>query len=821
MSELNSIAKKWQKRWEQKKIFKNDDSTDKEKFYCLEMYPYPSGALHMGHLRNYSIGDSLARFKRMQGFNVLYPMGYDSFGMPAENAAIKNKINPREWTDSNIKNMQKQQKEMGLSYDWDRFLYSHDPEYFKWNQWVFLKLIEKGLAYKKESNVNWCNDCKTVLANEQVEQGKCWRCHNIVEEKSLEQWFYKITEYADELLTCIDSLKWPEQVKTMQRNWIGKSHGTEIEFQIDNSPENVNIFTTRPDTLFGVTFMVFAPEHPIIQKLIKGTEHEEEFNKFFSEVKTEDKFERANENSEKKGMFTGLYAINPINSEKVPIYVGNFVIYEYGGGAVMAVPAHDQRDFLFAKMHNIPIKVVIQPKEIELTEENMKEAYTGPGVMVNSEEFDGITWEEGKVKVTEKLEEISKGEKVTNFKIRDWLISRQRYWGTPIPIIYCDECGTVPVPIEDLPVKLPEDVEFTGQGNPLLTSKSFVNCKCPKCGKDAKRETDTMDTFVDSSWYFIRYCSPKEDKVPFDTAKVNYWMPVSQYIGGIEHAVMHLLYARFYTKALRDLGLHDIDEPFERLLCQGMVIKDGAKMSKSLGNVVDPQGIFDKFGPDTARLFILAAAAPDKELDWNDSGVNGIYKFLKRVINMSENINAEEADDKLLNKLNRTIRSVTSYIENFENNKAVVSIYSYVDYLQRYDQIPKQAYETLLLLLSPFTPHVCEELWEKIGNEAFISVQEWPKFDEDKINDEIEKEEQVIEKTVSDIRNILQLVKEQPKKLFLYCIPPEKKLFEDNKAVLGKVGLEVNIFAVNDKDKYDPQNKTGKAKPGKPAIYLE
>lgn len=822
MAEFQGLDKKWQTRWEESNIFKVEKDSNKEKFYCLEMYPYPSGSgLHMGHLRNYSIGDCLARFKRMKGFNVIYPMGYDSFGLPAENAAIKNKTDPKEWTNNNMKTMMEQQKDMGLSYDWSRMIFSHDPDYYKWNQWLFLKFLEKGLAYKKESLVNWCDDCNTVLANEQVEQGKCWRCKSEVEQKELDQWFYKIREYAEELLNDLEKVKWPERVKVMQRNWIGKSHGTDINFKIKDSDFELTIFTTRPDTLYGVTFMVFAPEHPKVKEWVKGTKYEEEFNKFYEEVMKEDKFERTSEESEKKGMFIGKYAINPINNEEVPVYVGNFVVYEYGGGAVMAVPAHDQRDFDFAKKHDIPVKVVIQPDAFELSEEKMSRAFIEDGTLVNSAEFDGENNRDALDSISRKLEEIGKGKKTINYKLRDWLISRQRYWGTPIPIIYCDKCGTVPVPYEQLPVKLPEDVEFTGKGNPLETSKDFVNCKCPKCQGYARRETDTMDTFIDSSWYFMRFCCPKETELPVNKDAINYWMPVDQYIGGIEHAILHLLYARFFTKAMRDLGLHKIDEPFTRLLCQGMVLKDGEVMSKSKGNIVDPRDISKKYGPDTARLFILFSASPQKELDWSDKGVNGVFKFLNKVFNMHKIVDSVELDDRLANKLNRTIKIVTDSINNFENNKAVVALYSYVDYLARYEKVPKEAYEKLVLLMAPFTPHICEELWEKSGHKDFVSLEKWPDVDESKINEQIEKEENLLENTLSDIRNVLNLVKNDPKKIYLYTIPPEKKIFEDNKRLIEKIGLECEIFAVNDSDKYDPQGKAKKAKPGKPAIFLE
>lgn len=822
MVDFNKIAKKWQKKWEEKGIFKVKEDPKKKKFYCLEMYPYPSATLHMGHLRNYSIGDCLARYKRMQGFNVLYPMGYDSFGLPAENAAIKHKVDPGKWTSDNIISIKKQQKSMGLSYDWSREISSMDPDYYRWNQWIFLKFFEKGLAYKKESYVNWCNSCDTVLANEQVEQGKCWRCHNEVIEKSLEQWFFKIRNYAEELLTYLDKIEWPEKVKIMQRNWIGKSHGTEIDFSIKDTNEIIPIFTTRIDTIFGVTFMVFAPEHPLVKKWVKGTKYEKDFEKFFKEVRKESKFERTSEKSEKKGMFIGKYAINPINNEEVPIYISNFVVYEYGAGAVMGVPAHDQRDFDFAKKYNLQIKIVIQSDSYEIKEGKMTKAYLEDGHLVHSEEFNDMNNREAIGEISKKLEKSGKGKRIVNFKLRDWLISRQRYWGTPIPIIYCGKCGIVPVPYEDLPVKLPKTVKFTGSGNPLETSKDFVNCKCPKCKGEGRRETDTMDTFVDSSWYFMRYCSPEENKLPFDKKSVNYWMPVDQYIGGIEHAVMHLLYARFFTKALRDLGLHKANEPFSRMLCQGMVIKDGAKMSKSLGNIVDPTEIISKYGPDTGRLFILFAASPEKELEWNDKNINGVYRLINKIFSMHEKIVNTKGDDRISNKMHRTIKAVTENIDNFGYNKAVVNLYAYVDYLNRFEKIPKEAFETLLLLLVPFTPHLCEELWSKLGNKGFISLEKWPKFDSKKINDQFEKEETLIESTVADTRNVLNLIKIKAKKVYLYVIPKEKEIFLQNKSLFEKeIGLEFEVYAVNDKNKYDPQGKAKKAKPEKAAIFIE
>ena len=791
MADFNQIAAKWQKKWEEEGIFKVTEDPKKKKYYALEMYPYPSATLHMGHLRNYSIGDCFARYKRMSGFNVLYPMGYDSFGLPAENAAIKNKIDPAKWTLQNIKTIKEQQKRMGLSYDWSREVSSMDENYYRWNQWIFLQFYNKGLAYKKSSYVNFCPKCSTVLANEQVHDGKCWRCDSIVEQKELEQWFFKIREYAEELLRDLDKLEWPERVKVMQKNWIGRSEGTIINFEIKNTKEAIPIFTTRADTIYGVTFMVFAPEHPLIKKWVKGTKYEKEFEKFLKEAQMESTIERTSAEVEKKGMFIGKHAVNPMTNEEVPVYVGNFVVYEYGAGAVMAVPAHDQRDFEFAKRYKIPVKIVIMPDAYEINAEKMSRAYLEDGHLVNSQEFNGTNNKEAIKEIAEKLKKTGKGGPTINYKLRDWLISRQRYWGTPIPIVYCDKCGIVPVPENDLPVMLPKDAEFTGSGNPLETSKSFVEIKCPKCKGKAKRETDTMDTFVDSSWYFMRYCSPKENKLPFIKKAIDYWMPVDQYIGGIEHAIMHLLYARFFTKALRDLKLHSIDEPFTRLLCQGMVIKDGAKMSKSLGNVVDPNVIMDKYGPDTARLFILFTALPEKELEWSDQGVSGSFRFLNRVYNLAEEMPAFSKETKLTNKdrhiisnLHKTIKKVTEFVEEFKLSLAIGAIFEFVNALYKYRetevnrQIYNEALNNLALLLSPFCPHTAEEVWEKIGNKPFISLEKWPRYDETKIDKKAEASEELIHSTISDISNVLKLIKiEKPKKITLIVSQKWKYLF--------------------------------------------
>lgn len=780
------IESHWQRLWEEHKNYKAKKDENKEKFYCLEMFPYPSGKIHMGHVRNYAIGDVVARYKMMKGFNVIHPMGWDAFGLPAENAAIKNKIHPAKWTYSNIEFMKEQLKKLGLSYDWDREIATCDPEYYKWEQLVFTKMFEKGLVYNKTSNVNWCNDCKTVLANEQVEEGKCWRCGSDVEIKELDGWFFKISEYAEELLDYTYKLKgWPEKVLTMQRNWIGKSHGARILFPVVGFDTSIEVFTTRPDTVFGATFMLLAPEHPLAKKLIAGTEKEQEGLKFINDILKEDKISRMADDKEKKGFFTGKYAKNPMTNEQIPIYLGNYVLMDYGTGAIMAVPAHDQRDFDFAKAYNLPIRVVIQPEGDNLNAETIEEAYPGDGYLVNSGEFNGLDVETGKKKITEYLKEKNLGEETINFRIKDWGISRQRYWGAPIPVVYCEKCGVVPVKEEELPVKLPLDVEFTGTGNPLETVEEFVNTKCPKCSAPAKRETDTMDTFVESSWYFIRFCSPQCETAPFDKDEANYWMPVDQYIGGVEHAIMHLLYARFYTKILRDLGFINVDEPFQNLLTQGMVCKETykcpihgwlfpeqvengkcsicgseievgrvEKMSKSKNNIVDPDNLIKEYGADTARLFSLFAAPPDRDLEWSDQGVEGCYRFINRIFRLitrnSEicktklNGKKEESDitKELEYNLHSTIKKVTGDIEIFHLNTAVAACMEFTNNLYQMENKIKtetekalfaESVKTLLIMLTPFIPHVCEELWKITGNKTFVSDQKWPEYDEKKI----------------------------------------------------------------------------------------
>ncbi len=744
------IEKKWQKIWKETNAFAVSEDPNKKKYYVLEMFPYPSGNLHMGHVRNYSIGDVVARFKKMQGFNVLHPMGFDAFGMPAENAAIKNGTPPAEWTYSNIENMTKQQEALGLSYDWDRKVMTCREDYYKHMQKLFEIFYKRGLAYKKEAKVNWCDGCHTVLANEQVEDGKCWRCKTTVVKKDLSQWFLKITDYADRLLADLDHMPgWPERVKTMQRNWIGRSVGTEFSFKVEGMDDVIPVYTTRVDTVYGVTYMVLAPEHPLVEKLIAGNPEKEKIEEFINTVKNENDIERTSEASEKLGMFTGSYAIHPLTGARVPIWIANYVLYEYGTGAVMAVPTHDERDFAFAKKYDLPMKLVVQNKAGDLDLSTMETAYHADGILVNSEEFNGMTSAEGRDAITKKFEEMGIGRGKVNYRLRDWLISRQRYWGCPIPVINCPHCGPVLVPDEDLPVRLPEDVDFVaGALSPLQTSESFYHCKCPKCGADALRETDTMDTFMDSSWYFIRYADPHNEKDPFDTDKANYWMPVDQYIGGIEHAILHLLYSRFFMKVLQDEGMVDYSEPFTNLLCQGMVLKDGGKMSKSVGNVVSPEEIVAKYGADTARLFILFAAPPEKDLGWSDQGVEGSYRFLKRVwaitgryLDLKKTEGALSEDEKdLRRRLHMTIAKVTSDLDGrFNFNTAISSVMELVNamyaYAEKHDEIEaafgKEILRALLILLAPFVPHITEELWQMLG-ETEKSVHEavWPSVDE-------------------------------------------------------------------------------------------
>jgi leucyl-tRNA synthetase len=745
------IELKWQKFWEESKTFKAAEDRSDPKYYLLEMFPYPSGRIHMGHVRNYSIGDVVGRFKRMRGYNVLHPMGWDAFGMPAENAAIQNRSHPAKWTYENIAYMRGQLKQLGLSYDWDREIATCDLDYYRWEQKIFLEMFSRGLAYKKTSFVNWCPKCETVLANEQVEDGGCWRCSSDVRQKELDQWFFRITDYAEELLEWTDKLPgWPERVLVMQRNWIGKSFGCEINFPLEGSPEFVKVFTTRQDTVFGATFMSLAPDHPLVSH-VTTAERKAAVEAFIEQFVKNEHSRRTADDFEKEGVFTGSYCINPLTGVRMPVYLANFVLMDYGTGAVMAVPTHDQRDFEFALKYSLPLQVVIQPEGMPLHASAMTEAYIEPGILCNSGRFDGMPSEAAKEALADYLQAEGIGTKTVNYRLRDWGISRQRYWGNPIPVIYCDACGVVPVPEKDLPVTLPVDVEFTGEGgSPLARLESFVNISCPVCGAVGRRETDTMDTFVQSSWYFLRYCCPDFKDAPLDRGRVDKWMSVDQYIGGIEHAVMHLLYARFFTKALRDMGYISCDEPFINLLTQGMVIKDGAKMSKSKGNVVDPDALIRKYGADTARLFSLFAAPPEKDLDWSDQGVDGSYRFLNRVWKLvhdklelvsgagaieSSSLTLEER--ALRRSVHKTIRKVTEDIEErFHFNTAIAAIMELLNTLQstelstpHFAAVMKEALESLVKLLAPFVPHISEELWQRLGHAEHLSSVTWPEYD--------------------------------------------------------------------------------------------
>lgn len=751
--EFKEIEAKWQKYWEENDTFRTTEDPNRKKYYVLEMFPYPSGKLHMGHVRNYSITDVIARCKSMQGYNVLHPIGFDSFGLPAENAAIQHGVEPAKWTWDNIHEMERQLRTLGFSYDWDREVQTCSPDYYRWMQWIFIQFYKKGLAYKKENPVNWCPSCQTVLANEQVVDGCCERCKTPVGKKNISQWYLKITDYAERLLNNLDKLEgWPEKVRLMQKNWIGKSNGAEVDFTIKGYDQVLTVFTTRPDTLFGCTYMVLAPEHPYVMDLVKGTEYEKETVAYIEKVQHMNDIERTSTTAEKTGVFIGRYAIDPVNGKEVPIFISDYVLMGYGTGAIMAVPAHDQRDFDFAKLFDLEIIPVVQPDDPAIDVNNLTEAFAAEGTMINSGQFNGMNNRKAIAAMIDWLDGEGLGRKTVNYKLRDWLISRQRYWGTPIPMIWCPTCGWVPEKEENLPILLPTDVEFTGKGeSPLTTSASFGACQCPKCGGEATREMDTMDTFLDSSWYFLRYCDPHNEQEAFSRKKTDYWMNVDQYVGGVEHAILHLMYARFFQMALYDLGLVKDEEPFKNLLTQGMVNKEGKKMSKSLGNVVSPEEILEKYGADTARLFILFAAPPEKELDWSDRGVEGSFRFLTRVYRLvneyiaqadghrNEAFTIETGEDKELNLvLHRTIKKVTEDAAGrFNFNTAISSIMELVNQMYHYRELPERnmallghAIEKLVLLLSPFTPHICEEMWEGLGHTETLLKESWPTYDE-------------------------------------------------------------------------------------------
>ncbi len=796
--DFKEIEKKWQKLWEENGVFHVETDPTKPKYYVLEMFPYPSGRIHMGHVRNYTLGDILARVKRMKGYNVLHPMGWDAFGLPAENAAIKHGIHPAKWTYSNIDYMRNQLKKLGFSYDWRREFATCDPEYYRHEQKFFIEMYERGLAYRKKTLVNWCPSCHTVLANEQVEDGKCWRCGSEVEIKEMYGWFLKITAYAEELLQDLEKLrgKWPEKVLIMQKNWIGKSEGAEVKFHLPEFNEDLIVFTTRPDTLFGATFVCLSPEHPVAKKIAEKKGLTKELEAFIQEVRKERR--QIEEGvAEKKGLYLETHAINPISGENIPVFAANFVLMEYGTGAIMCVPAHDQRDFEFARKYGLPIRVVITPPGKELKPEELEEAYEKPGIMINSGEFSGLESIEGKKRVIAYLEEKGLGKRKITYRLRDWGISRQRYWGCPIPMIYCDKCGIVPEKLENLPVRLPLDAELDEAGrSPLPKLESFVKTTCPRCGSPARRETDTFDTFMESSWYFARFACPHHPE-PFNPADIEYWLPVDQYIGGIEHAILHLLYARFFTKVLRDLGYFNFDEPFTRLLTQGMVIKetyrcpkhgwlypeevspegrclkDGCgekviigkfeKMSKSKCNVVDPDSMIKKYGADTVRLFIAFAAPPERDLEWSDRGIEGAYRFLKRVYNLVIDL-AEKVKDvsyseedfkglsgellKLRRKLHATVKKVSGdFEERMHFNTGIAAIMEFLNTFQDAlknisleneveKKLVKECLEKLLLILSPVCPHIAEELWREIGKESFISLEAFPEWNEDVLKEE-------------------------------------------------------------------------------------
>jgi leucyl-tRNA synthetase len=798
---LNNIEQKWQQKWDEEEVHRTE-RTEAEKYYVLEMFPYPSGNLHMGHVRCFSLGDAPARMKRMQGYNVMHPMGWDAFGLPAENAAIDRGVDPEEWTRDCIDQMRGQFKSLGFSFDWDREVATCDPEYYKWNQWLFLEMLDNGLAYEDESKVNWCPGCETVLADEQVEDGLCWRCDSVVEQKDMEQWFLKITDYADELLEDLNQLDgWPDKVRKMQDDWIGKSTGAKIRFDVKDSDRELEVFTTRPDTIFGATFMALAPEHELTGEIAENNEEVEEYRE---EAMKRDSEER--EEKSRAGVFTGRYAENPLTGEEIPIYVAEFILTDYGTGAIMAVPAHDQRDFEFAQEHGIEVREVVEPEEEHDFEE---ESFEGNGKHVNSKFLNGLDKEDAIEKIIEKLEDEEIGEADVNFKLRDWLISRQRYWGTPIPIIHCDTCGTVPVPEEDLPVELPEDVEFTETGNPIETSETWAEVKCPECGEDATRETDTMDTFIGSSWYFLRYISPELEDAPFEVEDANYWMNVDQYIGGIEHAVMHLLYSRFFTKFLRDQDMLEEDEPFERLLTLGMVnhpaykcpehgwlypeeVEDDnicekcghevevetRKMSKSKHNVVDPTELIDEYGADVARLFILRASHPTKELDWSQDGVEASMEMLERIYRIvkrtdttnEESVLNDRLEDRIVaTKIQRVKQKVTEHMEDYEFNLAINELDKLLTQLYWYEQrepdqeILSEGIRSLVKMISPFSPHLAEDLWqEDLGHEEFMLESDWPEVKETLLDEEAEKIDEYFDSVSSDIRDIQELFDDQP-----------------------------------------------------------
>lgn len=811
---FSAIEKKWQKAWTDAGVFEAKEVPGKKKYYVLGAFPYPSASyLHMGHVRNYGMTDIVARYKRMRGFNVMHPMGFDAFGLPAENAAIKNGTHPKKYTDDAIKTIRKLMKELGLSYDWNREVITCEPDYYKWNQWLFLRMLEKGAAYRAKAPVNWCPKDNTVLANEEVIAGKCWRCDSEVETREIEQWFLRITPYAEELLRELSGMHWPDRAKEVQRNWIGRSEGTKVLFAVKGSNHTLEVFTTRPDTLFGVSFLALAVQHPLVAQFVKGTKQAAIYARFLKEVSASEKLDLL---KEKKGFFTGHYAIHPLSGEEIPIYAGTFVVAGYGTGAVMGVPAHDARDFAFAKKHKLAIKQVVDSGV-----KTLKEAYTGEGVLCNSDSFDGLRSEDARTVITRALEKKGVGGTTVEYRLRDWLISRQRYWGTPIPIVYCDSCGTVPVSEKDLPVLLPSKVTFSGKGNPLLTSKSFVETTCPVCGENARRETDTMATFFDSSWYYLRYCSPQSHDI-FDRKAVGYWMPADLYILGPEHISQHLIYARFFSKFLRDIGWLTFDEPFPRVFTLGVVHKNGLRMSKSNGNAVTAEEISKRYGIDTARLFLMFVAGSDKDIEWDDKGIEGAYRFVNKFISLFGRVGGN-ASPLMEHKLNATLQTVEQCYETLDFSRGIIAFMDFVDYLARETQVPRFVLEKALVMIAPVMPHVCEELWHVLGRASLLVQEEWPKVDASKINEHFDLQERQLEKTVKDVLTILELMVSKGSSIdhvYLYVLPQEKELYTAQQISL-RVQKPVSVFAVNDPKKYDPQGKSGKVKPGRPGIYVE
>jgi leucyl-tRNA synthetase len=752
--DFQEIETRWQKRWADEGTFEVSEDPKRPKYYCLEMLPYPSGNIHVGHVRNYCITDVISRFRTMRGFNVMHPIGWDALGLPAENAAIKRGVHPEQWTRQNIAGMKRQLQRLGFSYPWSREIATCDPSYYRWNQWLFLRMLERGIAYRAKAPVNWCPSCQTVLANEQAEGGICWRCKSTVEQRDMEQWFLRITAYQDQLLEDMKQLRaWPERVLVQQENWIGKSHGAEVDFPVEGQ-QPIRIFTTRIDTIWGATFMVLAPEHPMVDALLAGQPDSETKKEAIGRLRAQDRRARLEGKVEKEGVFTGRHALNPFTKERIPIWVGNFVLMGYGTGAIMSVPAHDQRDFEFARKYGLEVRVVIQPEGERLDGATMRQAYVGSGQVVNSGPFDGLTAEQAIPKMAAWAERQGIGKPTVTYRLKDWLISRQRYWGTPIPVVYCAKDGLQPVPDAELPVVLPPDAPFTGEGgNPLEKVPAFVNATCPKCGGPARRETDTMDTFVDSSWYFYRYLSPRKEDGPFDREAVRYWFPIDLYVGGIEHAILHLVYSRFWTKVMRDLGLVSIDEPVTRLFPQGMVHKDGEVMSKSKGNTIAPDEVIARYGADTLRLYILFAAPPELAMEWSETGIEGPHRFLQRVWRLvdrhaealaREPRRALPADAggearELRRKVHQTIDKVTRDVdERIQLNTAVAALMELANEIQRVEPalstescrpVLREALETLVLLLSPFTPHVCEQMWLRLGHQDGLAHAAWPAFD--------------------------------------------------------------------------------------------